>query len=598
MNTPASELWQIQKMERLTDSQEPSAGVPGEVSLDLAAAAARLRSYPIRSAVLRHLIGELRGLDDAARQRALVKYVARYPDDADALRLCGIHLLQIGRYLEAEDLLRRCVERDPEFALGRFDYARLLEQTHRYDASLTQIERLLRDENANPLFLQLKANILEAVGKSEASLSIWERVVKGNAERPEPWVSYGHALRTVGRTQESVSAYRKALEICPSMGKAYWSLANIKTVQLGDADIRAMQEQLKRCDVSRGGRIALHFALGKALEDAGVFGLSFEHYAKGNAQARIQIDYCSGSTKARVAANKEFFTREFFRARERWGCQAADPIFIVGRPRSGSTLVEQILASHSAVEGASELPYIGDMVRELKRDGKAERYPNMLGAFSRECVQRLGEQYLAQASMHRRLKRAFLTDKKPANFWHIGLINLILPNARIIDVRRHPAACSFSNFKQFFSHRNLRLSELGLYYRDYVELMAHFDMVLPGRIHRVIYENLVADPEAEVKRLLEFLDLPFEDACLRFYETKRSVLTPSSEQVRRPISAESMDRWRQYQPWLKPLIESLGSVLDCYPTVPADLGGRDLDGRCTQPMNPAGTLSRQTVPAL
>jgi tetratricopeptide (TPR) repeat protein len=395
-----------------------------------------------------------------------------------------------------------------------------------------------------------------------------------NPGRAESWIAYGHALRAMGDRDKSIAAYRRALKIRPSFGLAYASLANLKTLRFSEGDVAEMEAQLKRPGISGDDRIHLQFALGKAYEDIAAYGRSFEQYARANAVLRLRIDYDADRLSARVRKLRALFTAEFLRRRGTVGCSAQDPIFIVGWQRSGSTLIEQILSSHSAVEGTAELPYLPDLAREISAapnrsggTGDPEALRNLdTGAFAR-----LGEQYLERARPHRKLGRPFFVDKNPANHLHIGLIALALPNAKIIDARRHPAACSFSMFKQHFSKTNLRLNELGRAWRDYAALMAHFDRVLPGRIHRVLYENLVGDAEAEVRRLLHYLELPFEEACLRFYETQRVVFTPSSEQVRRPISSEAVDHWRHYEPWLKPLLDALGSALTCYPEVPDEL---------------------------
>jgi hypothetical protein len=349
----------------------------------------------------------------------------------------------------------------------------------------------------------------------------------------------------------------------------------MKFARFGDGDVAAMEKQAARPDLGFEDRTHIQFTLGKAFEDRRLFDRSFEQYAKANAAMRLRIGYDPETLKTGVARNKTLFTREFFAARQGWGCPAPDPIFVVGRQRSGSTLLEQILSSHSRIEGTAELPYISALASRL--DGResgssyASDYLRTLETITAEQARALGEEYMQATSAHRKLGRPFFTDKKPANFFHIGLIRLILPNAKIIDARRHPVAAALSLFKHHSSRGNIRLAESGLFYRDYVELMAWFDRVLPGFVHRVIYERMVAEPEAETRKLIAYLGLPFEESCLRFYETKRTVLTPSSEQVRRPISGEAVDYWRNFEPSLGPLIRALGSALDAYPDVPEEL---------------------------
>ncbi|MGD0193124.1 MAG: sulfotransferase, partial [Rhizomicrobium sp.] len=317
-----------------------------------------------------------------------------------------------------------------------------------------------------------------------------------------------------------------------------------------------------------------HFALGKAHEDRRAYAESFLQYERGNSLRKKAVDYSPDNMTEHVARSKAMFTREFFGAREGWGVDAPDPIFIVGLPRSGSTLIEQILSSHSMIEGTMELPDILSIAGRLgarKRRRDPSRYPDSVGDIDREDASKFGEEYLERTRVQRRLGKSYFTDKMPNNFAHVGLIHLILPQAKIIDARRHPLGCCFSNFKQHFARGQgytYDLAGMGDYYREYVELMAHFDSVLPGRMHRVIYERMVEDPEAEVRALFAYLQLPFEPACLRFYENERAVRTASSEQVRQPIYRDAVEHWQNYEPWLDPLKEALGSVLDCYPAVP------------------------------
>jgi hypothetical protein len=317
-----------------------------------------------------------------------------------------------------------------------------------------------------------------------------------------------------------------------------------------------------------------HFAIGKAQEDATSYAESFGHYSEGNRLRRATSRYDAAETSRHVARSKALFTPDFFSARAGWGCPAADPIFIVGLPRSGSTLIEQILASHSAVEGTTELPDIAVMARALgggKSWSEKSRYPEVLAELDADRIRALGEQYLEQTRIQRKTGKPYFIDKMPNNFAHAGLVHLALPNARIIDARRHPLDCCWSGFKQHFARGQnftYSLEDIGRYYRDYVELMAHFDQVLPGRVHRVFHETLIDDTEAEIHRMLHYCNMPFEPACLRFYETERAVRTASSEQVRRPINREGMGQWRNFEPWLAPLRAALGPVLEAYPAAP------------------------------
>jgi len=480
----------------------------------------------------------------------------------------------LGQRREAAAVLEQSLRLAPDFTAARYDYAGVLFRLHRFAAALSELERLLASDPTNPLFRQLQATVLENMGELEQTLAIRKSLLAENQERAETWVSYGHALRALGRQEESAAAYRGAIERRPSCGAAYWALANMKTVRFTEAELETMRTESLHSKVSPDDRIALQFALGKAYEDARLFDKSFEQYAKANAAMRLRLDEVPEAFKPRAGANKAVFTRDFLDARKGAGCDRPDPIFVVGKPRSGTTLVEQILSSHSMIEGTGELPYIAALATELRErntPGQPSAYPELVASLNSAALREIGERYLDSAKVHRRLGRPFFIDKKPANHFHIGLIHLALPKARIIDVRRNPAACCFSMYKQYFSTTNLRLSELGEIYRDYVEMMAFFDQALPGKIHRVVYEEIVQDPEGETRKLLAHLQLPFEENCLRFYESKRAVLTPSSEQVRRPISGESLEHWRNYERHLGPLLRSLGTVLTSYPKVPEEL---------------------------
>jgi tetratricopeptide (TPR) repeat protein len=466
------------------------------------------------------------------------------------------------------------VELAPGFTAARHNYATVLYRQNRPEAAIVEADRLLADDPHNPGYRNLKAAALGRIGEYDQAIALYASVLKDQPRQPKVWMSYGHALKTVGRQSEAVEAYRRTLALAPQFGEAWWSLANLKTVSFTDADVAAMAAQLTRTDLSDEDRFHLEFALGKAREDREEFEASFGNYRRGNALRRQGLDYEADETSDQVRRAKALFTADFVAARAGQGCAAPDPIFIVGLPRAGSTLIEQILSSHSAVEGTQELPDIIALARRL--GGRAKRasegrYPEVLAELSGDDLRALGEEYLARARVHRKLGRPFFIDKMPNNWAHLGLIHLALPNARVIDARRHPLGCGFSAFKQHFARGQgftYDLTDLGRYYADYVTLMAHFDAVLPGRIHRVIYEQMVADPEAETRKLLDHCGLPFEDACLRFYENDRAVRTASSEQVRKPIFTDAADHWRNYDPWLGPLKAALGPVLDAYPDAP------------------------------
>ncbi|WP_431636406.1 tetratricopeptide repeat-containing sulfotransferase family protein [Dyella sp. KULCS107] len=511
-------------------------------------------------------------------ERLLREHLREMPTDVAAIRMFAELAARIGKADEARQLLERCLELAPGFHAARQNYALLLHRSNQPEQALVEIERLLAVEPEHPAHRNLKAVVLCRTGDYATAIDLYAALLAEYPGNAQVWMSYGHALKTAGLTARAIEAYRRALAIQPSFGEVWWSLANLKTFRFSDDEVATMRAQLGRTDLSDDDRLHLDFALGKALEDAGEYAASFDHYAAGNARRHAQLHYDPAETHARVEHIRRQYTREFFAARAGSGSAARDPIFIVGLPRSGSTLIEQILSSHSQVEGTMELPEVTSITRLLREQaegGGAMPYHEALARLDADALRELGERYLAHTRIHRKTSAPLFIDKMPNNFMHIGLIQLMLPNAIIIDARRHPMACCFSGFKQHFARGqsfSYRLDDLARYYTDYVRLMAHFDAVLPGRVHRVIYERMVEDTEGEVRRLLAHCGLPFEEACLRFFENERPVRTASSEQVRRPIYREGMDQWRHYAPWLAPLEQGLGEVLRMYPAVPAQEG--------------------------
>jgi predicted Zn-dependent protease len=510
----------------------------------------------------------------AVAESLLRAYLKQFPTDVAAIRMLAEVAARLGRWIDAENLLTRCLELAPSFAAARQNHATILLRHGKAEAALSEIDRLLTQEPKNPGYRHLKASALARIGDFDASLAIFADVLFEYSGNAKSWMTYGHALKSAGRQDQSIAAYRRSIELAPSLGEAWWSLANMKTFRFTQADHAAIRSQLGREDLGVEDRYHFHFALGKALEDARDYAASFEQYAAGNRERRKVIRYDADDLANGVQRAKKLFTREFFASRRGFGSPAPDPIFIVGLPRAGSTLIEQILASHSSVEGTMELPDVITIARELegpRKRGEPSRYPEALESMSAADFRALGERYLAQTRVQRREDRPHFIDKMPNNWMHVGLIHLMLPNAKIIDARRHPLGCCFSVFKQHFArgqHFGYDLVELGRYYRDYVELMAHVDAVLPGCVHRVIYERLVEDTETELRSLLAYCGLPFEASCLRFYENERAVRTASSEQVRQPIYREGLDHWRHFEPWLAPLKEALGSVLETWPDAP------------------------------
>jgi tetratricopeptide (TPR) repeat protein len=503
----------------------------------------------------------------------LREHLKRHPTDVAAIRMFAEVAGRLRRYRDAEHLLVRCLELAPSFNAARYNYAMALYRQNRSIAALQQIDRLMASEPLNSGYRNLRAVVLANIGEYQEALEIYADVLAKHPEQSRIWLSYGHALASAGRQADSIAAYRRCIALTPTLGEAYYSLANLKTFRFEDAELRAMHERLQASNLTEEDRAHFHFAVGKALEDSKLFAESFEHYVKANQLRSARVGWNPAEITALVQRSKATFSQEFFAARRGFGVPDADPIFIVGLPRAGSTLIEQILSSHSNVEGTMELPDIMAMAATLGNDrtGEESPYPGVLAQMSAAESRALGEQYLAQTRIQRKTAKPFFIDKMPNNYLHIGLIRLILPNARIVDARRHPMACCFSAFKQNFAQGqrySYSLEHLARYYRDYVDLMAHFDDVAPGAIHRVIYESLVEDPAGETRRLLTFCGLSFEPATLRFYETDRAVRTASSQQVRRPIFREGLDQWRNYAPWLESLRVWLGDVVEFYPDVP------------------------------
>jgi predicted Zn-dependent protease len=503
----------------------------------------------------------------AVAERLLRERLKTHPSDVAAMRMLAEAGTRLGRYADAEGLLEHCLNLAPGFHAARHNLAIVLYRQQKAADALPHIQRLREPDPMDPGLRNLHAACLGLIGEYGQAIDLFQAMLDRSPDQPRVWLSLGHALRTEGRRGDAVAAYKRAIALEPGLGDAYWSLANLKIERFSDDEVAAMEGQLRRREVTGEDRFHLHYALGKALEDRSDFAASFAQYADGARLRRAEAPYDAEEFDDLGARSKALFTRAFFAERNRWGAESDAPIFIVGLPRSGSTLIEQILASHSAVEGTMELPEIGALARgfgRAARRGKNTPYPEVLEDLDRERVLELGEMFLERTRVHRRRGAAYFIDKMPNNFHHLGLIHLILPNAKIIDARRHPMAAGFSAFKQHFARGqafSYDLTDVGRYYRFYLGLMAHFDEVLPGSVVRVIYEDMVADTEGETRRLLTALGLDFEPACLKFYENSRAVRTASSEQVRRPIFREGLDQWRNYEPWLTPLCEALGPAL-------------------------------------
>ena len=515
---------------------------------------------PVVYATNLFLEGELYAAEQLVRQ-----FLQTHGDHIEAMRL----LAQIGVKLEilddAEFLLESVLVFAPDYRAARYEYASVLVQRHKYLQAIEETNKLLPLEPHNPAYRTLYANACGGLGRHDDALQVYRELLVASPQAAELHLSIAHALKTLGRQAEAIESYREAAATRPSYGDAYWSLANLKTYRFADDELARMRGQEAAAATSLVDRYHLCFALGKALEDRGEYAESFRYYERGNAFKKSESRYKADLIERNTRLQKQVCTAEFFAARRGCGCEPPDPIFIVGLPRAGSTLIEQILASHSQVEGTMELAEIPRLVHHLQgreHDEAKPHYPGVLPELSADQLRAFGEKYLEDTRMFRTGKPFFI-DKMPNNFRHLGLIHLILPNAKIIDARREPMACCFSNFKQLFAagqEFTYSFEDIGRYYRTYVELMAHWDAVLPGKVLRVQHEDVVEHLEDNVRRVLEFCDLEFEPACLEFYKTERSVRTASSEQVRQPIYKEGIDQWRNFEPWLAPLKDALGDL--------------------------------------
>jgi cytochrome c-type biogenesis protein CcmH/NrfG len=502
----------------------------------------------------------------------LKSHLRRDPFDVAAIRMLAELAGRIGRFADAENLLRRAVDLAPGFVPARSNLALVLYRQGRPEEAIAELDHLLESDPEDIGAANLKAAAAGRIGDYAEAVALYEMVLKSKPAQEKIWLSYGHVLKTVGRRDDSVSAYRKAVEIKPEFGEAYWSLANLKTARFSDDELALMQAQLARQDIADDDRFHLDFALGKAFEDRKLWDASFTHYEQGNRLRRSQLDYDAAENSAMIARRSAQMTGEFFAARNS-GHDAADPIFILGMPRAGSTLIEQILASHSLVEGTQELPDIGMISQRIAGQagdsGKGD-YCEGLALLTDADRKRIGAEYISRTRIHRKTEKPYFIDKMPNNWQNVALIHLILPNAKIIDARRNPMDCCFSNFKQHFARGqsfSYDLTDVGQYYADYVGYMAQADLALPGRVHRVIHESLLDNPEAEIRALLEYLGLPFEDGCLQFWKNDRAVQTPSAEQVRRPINRDGVDQWKPYETHLGPLKSALGNLWEKYPAI-------------------------------
>jgi tetratricopeptide (TPR) repeat protein len=541
---------------------------------DLSGVHASSRDTGLLKAALAVNEGDLSGADAMLAER-----LSRAGDDPPALRLHGEVAWRKGEMTLAIERVERAVALAPGFDLARDFLIRLLLQTNRLPEALEHAEMLQGSPIPSAGHKLILASVLVRLGHQERAAGLYRELLEADPDQPQVWQNLGHVLKTLGRQAEAVEAYRAAVTRQPTMGEAWWSLANLKTVKLGPEDIASMQAALASladaAEERREDVFHLHFSLGKALEDARDHAASFAHYDKGNALRRTMILHDADAFSADVEAARQTYTTAFIARMGDGGCPAPDPIFVVGLPRSGSTLVEQIMASHPMIEGTMELPemmMIGARLQSRVDEGEFADFATMIASLTHADRTRLGEEYIERTRVHRQTDRPLFIDKMPNNWQHVGLIRLILPNAKIVDARRHPLSCCFSGWKQHFARGQTftyDLSDIGQYYRDYVSLMAAWDAEAPGHVHRVIYESMVADTESEVRRLLDYIGVPFDPSCLEFYKTERAVRTASSEQVRQPIFRDGLEAWKPYEPWLGPLKAALDPVLASYPDAPA-----------------------------
>lgn len=492
-------------------------------------------------------------------------HLQRNPKDVEAMRLLAELGSRLSIFDDAEFLLESALEFEPDNIRVRLDYINVLQKRQKFAQCLEESEKLYESDPENPRFASSYANACMSLGRFDDAIALYEKLSKTHPEFPGNELAKGHALKTVGNTEDAITAYRSAATQSFAYGNAYWSLANLKTYKFTDAEIAQMRALADDANIDVDNHYHLCFALGKAFEDQGNYEDAFHYYKTGNALKKADIRYSSDRMSDEMAAQQQQFTPEFLEAMQGSGHDAPDPIFIVGLPRAGSTLLEQILSSHSKIDGTLELPNILALAHRLngrRRVDEAPRYPSVLGEIDKEKFVEFGQKFIEETRIHRQ-SAPYFTDKMPNNFRHIGLIHLILPNAKIIDARRNAMDCCFSGFKQLFAEGQeftYGLEDIGRYYKDYVALMDHWDKVLPGKILRVQYEDVVADVENQVRRILEYLELPFEQACVDFHKTKRAVRTASSEQVRQKINTKGVDQWRHFEPWLGPLKEALGAL--------------------------------------
>ena len=494
------------------------------------------------------------------------EFLKKNPTNVYAMSLLSDIAKKFGYYDDAEILLENAVKFSPDDGEIRMKYALILRLKQKFTKTMEQVNILCEKFPDNLSYQAQKASEIMQNGYHSEAIDLFEKIIKENPYNFSAMTSKGHAEKTLGKTDKAIESYKSAYKIKNDHGEAYFSLSNLKTYKFSDKELDVMKNQLKRVDLTLKDKAYFHFALAQGCEAIGDYEEAFKNLDMGNKIKKEQSKYTIEKMNKELQAQIDVCDEKFFEKLGNGGHDANDPIFILGLPRAGSTLIEQILASHSMVDGTLELPNILSMAQSFRGDdiyGNLGNYPKTMRSLTLEKRQELGKSFIDDTRIHRKNAPRF-TDKMPNNFRHIGLIHLILPNAKIIDARRYPLDCCFSMFKQLFAQGQeftYGLAEAGNYYNSYVKLMNHWNKVLPNRILRVNNEDIIDDLEGQVKRMLDFLELPFEESCIKFYETDRSVRTASSEQVRKPINKSGMDRWKPYAKNLKTLVDNLDEDL-------------------------------------
>ena len=493
-------------------------------------------------------------------------FLKKDPKNTEAMSILSEIASRLGYLEDAEFLLENAVNFEPNNPELRKKYLIILRKKQKFSKAMIQAEYLCK---TFPKSLSYKAQMAIEImqnGDYEKAIEIFDSILKKAPNDPNTLTSKGHALKTFGNNIDAIKSYKLAHKAKPDHGEAYFSLANLKTYSFKTSEIALMKNQLENVNLLSKDRVYFHFALAYALEKEGEYEEAFSHLEKGNEIKKINNRYSIKGMKDEIHSQIQICDSNFFSSHGEGGLNKNDPIFILGLPRSGSTLIEQILASHSQIDGTLELPNILSMAHGLRghdRLSNEGKYPSVLKSLTKDQRKEMGLEYITDTFIHRDKAPRF-TDKMPNNFRHIGLIHLILPNAKIIDARRYPLDCCFSIYKQLFAQGqefSYGLEEIGNYYRNYIDLMDHWNRVLPGKILKVNNEDIINDLEGQVKRIIDYLELPFEKECISFYNTKRSVRTASSEQVRKPINKDGVERWKPYSKKLKPLVDYLGEEL-------------------------------------